>query len=647
LKQGLIAFLALLFITPSLSAAAEPAGTLLGDKSDGSRAQPNHLIELYPEDIDPASFDLVKGDKIKPDIDESSKVLLPFSTKWTCGECHSYNIINKGWHYNAADPNVPPGRFGQPWIYFDARLATQILLSYRPWPGTFRPEQVGLTDSEFIKIFGRHTPGGGVGERDANGTEQKMRQFISGKLEVNCLACHDADPAQDQGGTNGYAIQVARGNFRWAAAASSGFAQVTGSADDMPDTYDPFDPFEVQSAKEGQKSPPVVTYHKAAFDNENRVFFNIVREIPAKRCYYCHSNLYLSDTEKIEKWTTDEDVHLKAGLTCVDCHRNGLDHNIIRGYAGESLVSSNPLVAVSSCESCHLSEDGNKPKDGRLGAPVPKHPGIPPIHFEKLTCTACHSGPWPARNTRLTKTSRAHRLGTPNVNKSDEVLPHILSTVFAKQHNDPKIAPHKLLWPAFWAELAGQQVKPVNFDIVKQTVGEVFADIELPQTGDWPTLSEENIAEALVSLAKAVKGKAVYIAGGNLYSLDDSGILQKQQGHPAAQPYLWPLAHDVRPAAQSLGVRSCADCHATDSPFFFGTVNVDSPVVADRISVRKMVEFEGLNSFYTWIFAFSFVFRPWLKIVAIGSCVILAGILLLYSLKALACVAKLFSNEER
>src|SRR4030042_3036638 len=277
LKIGLIVTLALLLITPSSSAAIVSAGTLLGDESDGSRAQPNHLIELFPEDIDPATFEFVKGGQIKPDIDEGSKVLLPFSTKWTCGECHSYDIINKGWHFNAADPNVPPGRLGQPWIYFDARLATQIPLSHRAWPGAFKPEQVGLTDYEFIKIFGRQMPGGGAGEHNARDGEQKMRQYVSGKLEVNCLACHNADPGQDQGGTYGYAMHVARGNFRWAAAASSGFASVTGSADEMPDTYDPFDPFEVQAAKDGQKSPPIVTYQKSIFDSENRVLFNIVR----------------------------------------------------------------------------------------------------------------------------------------------------------------------------------------------------------------------------------------------------------------------------------------------------------------------------------------------------------------------------------
>ncbi len=658
MKKGFWAFLTFFLLVVILirTDAASTTSTLLGDESDGSRAQPNHLIELYPEQIDPNSFEPVKGEKINPNIDESKKVLLPFSTKWTCGECHSYNIISKGWHFNAAEPNVSPGRPGQPWIYFDARLATQIPLSHRPWPGTFKPAQVGLKDRNFVMIFGREMPGGGVGELNAEDTEQKMRQYISGRLEINCLACHNADPGQDQGGTNGYAVQASRGNFRWAAAGASGLASVTGSAEDMPDMYDPFDPFKVQSARQGQKSPPVVTYRKPAFDSDNKVLFNIVREVPPKRCYYCHSNLYLSDNEKAQKWISDEDVHLKAGLTCVDCHRNGLDHNILRGYAEESLVSQNPLAATSTCEGCHLSEGENKPvtgrpafaetlRAGRLGAPVPKHPGIPTTHFEKLSCTACHSGPWPGKEAAHAKTSRAHRLGTPNVNKSDEVLPHIIAPVFAKQQS--KIAPHKLIWPAFWATQKGQEIRPVSLDIVKQTVGEVFAKIELPQTGDWPALSEENIAAALATLAKTVQGKVVYIAGGNLYSLNEKGALQKQQGHPAAQPYLWPIAHDVRPAAQSLGARNCQDCHATDASFFFGNVTVDSPIASARNSVKKMVEFEGLNAFYAWAFAFSFVFRPWLKIIALCSCVILAAILLLYGLKALAYVTKVLNGEDR
>ena len=181
-------------------------------------------------------------------------------------------------------------------------------------------------------------------------------------------------------------------------------------------------------------------------------------------------------------------MHLAAGLTCVDCHRNGLEHNITRGYEGEASVSKNPLAAVMSCESCH--------NDGRLGASIPKHSGIPPVHFDKLTCTACHSGPWPEEKTLRTKTSRAHGLGTYNVNESDDVLPHIIYPVFAKQLNG-KIAPHKLIWPTFWGTLKGQKVTPIPIEVAKPAVSKIIDDKKLPTSGDWPTLTAEQIGKIL------------------------------------------------------------------------------------------------------------------------------------------------------
>lgn len=646
---GFLYFLVLFLSAPTVCFAnkakeADSEQKLLGDESDGSQAPSIHLIPLFSENEEGK-----QGGKITPDDDP----LLPFSTRWTCGDCHSYGIISKGWHFSAVDPNAAPGRPGQPWILADARSGTQIPLSYRPWPGTSKPEQVGLTAREFTRYFGRHTPGGGAGEVETEDPDEIMRSYISGKLEINCLSCHNAEPSQDQGGSTGYAVQIARENFRWASAASCGFASVNGSVRDMPETYDPFMP---EPPEDPMKIPPGVKYRENTFDFENNVSFNVVREVPDQRCYFCHSNLYI-DKEDAEKWSSDEDIHLTAGLKCVDCHRNGTDHNIIRGYVEEAGITQNPLAATSSCEGCHLPEGEDEPKAGRLGAPIPKHIGIPTIHFEKLTCTACHSGPWPTEKTILTKTARAHRLGTVGVNKSHEALPHIIAPVFAKQGGiggayigrlrlmeAGKIAPHKLIWPAFWGTLKDQKVTPIDFEAVQETIGQVFAGLELSATGDWPGLTEEHIVKALNSLQKEVQGEAVYVAGGKLYSLDDSGKLQ-QEGHPSAKPYLWPIGHNVRPAAQSLGVRYCTDCHATDAPFFFGDVTVDSPISAGR-KAKKMIEFQDINPFYAWAFAFSFVFRPWMKFICLGSCAVLAMVLLLYALKALASVVKVLAGED-
>ncbi len=219
-----------LFVLISMSIYWAPAlaqDAKLGDVSDGNRSIPVHLINLYDEE----------GSLIRP----GDEPVLPFSTKQTCLPCHDYRKISSGWHFNAANPDVPAGRRGEPWILVDQRTATQIPLSYRPWPGTYRPEQVGLQPMRFIQMFGRHTPGGGVGEDEALQTpEFFMRWLVSGKLEINCLSCHNADPAHDQAE---YANQIAHQNFRWAASASSGLASVRGSAEKMPDNYTITEPF--------------------------------------------------------------------------------------------------------------------------------------------------------------------------------------------------------------------------------------------------------------------------------------------------------------------------------------------------------------------------------------------------------------------
>jgi len=620
-----------ILLLPALTLPANAATEkLLGDESDGSRAEAVHLIPIYDEEIPELEK---KSYKILPD----DEILLPFSTRQTCGMCHSYPTISKGWHFNATDANVVPGRPGEPWIFVDSAIGTQIPLSYRQWPGTYNPEQLGISPFLFTCLFGGHTPGGGPGELDSDNIDEVMRQGVSGKLEINCLSCHNAHPGQDQ---IEYAFQISQQNFRWAATAACEFASVRGSAKKVDETYDYLMPMVSEDA-------PAVTYREDAFDHKNRVLFDVVRKVSDESCYFCHSNLD-AGKDNLERWAADEDVHLMAGLTCVDCHRNDIGHNIIRGYEGEETASQNPLAATTSCIGCHT--------EGRLGAPVPEHPGIPPIHFDKLSCTACHCGPWPKEKTILTKTSRAHRLGALGSNKSPEALPHIYYPVFAKQQGislaylgkllslDGKIAPHKLIWPAFWGSLKDEKVTPAAIETVRKTAGRILARAKRSRSGDWRDLDNELIVEGLKTLQKTIEGKAIYISGGKLHHLDNEGKLVAAE-HNAAAAYLWPIAHDVRPAAQALGVRRCEDCHSTDAPFFFGAVAVDSPIIAERDSSKEMVEFQGIDRFYAWAFAFSFVFRPWLKVVALCCCGLIGCVILLYGLRALACVVKTLSGK--
>jgi len=589
----------------------------LGDGNDGNRSPVVHLIPLYDE----------AGNSIKGgDAD-----VRPFSTKQTCGKCHTYETISAGWHFNAACDGIDPGRASEPWVLTDELTRTQIPISGRGYKGTFKPEDMGISSWQFLKHFGSHMPGGGygelVGENDDPG--ETIRRNISGNYEINCLACHDAGAGQNQSEAAG---QVAKQNYRFVATAGCGLGMVDGDSSSLDDIYDPaFDEPKV-----------TVKYDKSRFDNKGQVLFDIVREPASDRCYFCHSKQDMSNSGGHE-WTRDEDVHMTAGLKCVDCHRNGQAHMITRGTESQGQPAS---IQTLSCKGCHLGIDlaeGQTPDAGRLGAPRPKHVGIPLVHFEELTCTACHSGSWPQAQAGAIRTARIHKLGLHGKHHVDLELPHIAAPVFVKG-DDGKIGPHHMIWPSFWALMQDGKIKPYSPEQVKEVASSALdggAQNGEPVNGFKP-LTREQIASVLTLLneqqsSSGSPARTVYIAGGKLYQLNKAGQVDSAE-HEAAAPYSWALAHDVRPASQALGAGGCDDCHTTEAPIFFGEVQADSPVVSEASLVKRMVDLQGEDSTYIRTFALSFVFRPMLKVVSILSCMVLVAVLLLYGLRGLATV---------
>jgi hypothetical protein len=592
---------------------------LPGDLNDGSRARPVHVIELRDAD----------GEVIRP----TDRPLLPFSTLQTCGaDCHDVEEISRGWHFTTALTGVNGGRRGQPWILVDEETATQLPLSYHAWPGCYHPEDVGITPWKFALLFGGWTPGGISGELELD-PQLRTRWIVSGELEVNCLSCHDNSPAYDHAE---YGRQIALENFRWAASAASGVALVTGAAKDMPNSYDYLLPYVEDSLLSRM---PAVSYMPEQFLPRAKVVFDIVREVPDRRCYFCHSN---TDLDHIggDRWESDEDIHLARGMTCVDCHRNGLDHSIIRGYEDKPETENSQEVALS-CRGCHLANEKERNfARGRLGAPYPEHTGIPPIHFTKLTCTACHSGPRPEADTRRLKTSQAHKLGGHNGIKAKEALPHLYYPVF-NSREDGKTAPNRLLWPAFWGRLSEEGVQPIAPERVKTLMSKAKIELSLSPDGSWPGFDNALLAQILELLQADLQnetksqsgGTAVYVAGGKLHRLKNSDIIV-EEGHPATKPYLWPLAHDVRPASLSLGAAGCEDCHDSEAPIFFGNIMVDSPLVEEGREPWKMHQFqEEPNIAYVTDFARSFQYRPWLKRGAIVSAALLVLFTLTYFMR--------------
>ena len=737
--------LTLLAGTLSLGQAAEK-GKGLGDGHDGNLTSIAHLIDLYDESGLP--------------IKATDKQPRPISMRNTCGECHDYDKMATGWHFHSGSTNVLSGRVGEPWVLTDTRIRTQIPISNRNWKGTFSPSDINMTAWKFLKQFSSHFPGGNYGEMEPDeddldaDPEEFLRWPISGKYEINCLACHHADRKQNQSDA---ALQAARGNYRWAATVASGLATVKGTASELDEFYDPETEYKI-----------ITSYDKSRFDSNNKVFLDIVRKPPSNRCYYCHSTQDLQTPGK-DEWVHNEDVHLASGMSCADCHRNGVDHMIGRG---DIEPSGNPHDSVDylnnydtkkhvsySCRGCHLgnpnAENQADRMGGHLGAPIPEHKGIPAVHFEKLSCTACHSGRLPEENTARVRTARMHKLGLHGRHAMNKQLPHVITPVFAKMANG-KIGPHNMIWPSFWGtryqpsfwgiktgdvvtrlpfemedmvvdylstdgngensesdptklsdetitavlkliekqgddeegveveppvrpglesdkeaepkpepffvsggkmyslrkdtlmssahELAKSRIKPLAPGLVREIAGdELGVENENPErVNDWIALTEDQIFNVLKLFSDydwelqswQPKPEAVFVAGGKLYSISNKTLFSDD--HEVAEPYKWPIAHDVRPASQSLGSNGrCADCHDDTSPFIFGKVEVDTPINPGEEQVVQMTEFGDLNPDYYQSFSFTFLFRPWMKGLVVVACAIAGLILLLFALKGM------------
>jgi len=445
---------------------------------DGSRGMPVHIIPLTDED----------GQSIAPQDTSAA----PFSTRTTCGACHDYEAISSGWHFNAGSSTVPQGRAGEPWMWVDGAVGMQIPISQRDWPRSLKPSDVGLTPWSLTKLFGRHMPGGGRGAPVNTLDDPEARWELSGKLDVNCLACHSASPKQNM---TEWTKQIARENFRWAATAASGIAEVGGMASRARESWSPHDGPNPDDKLYAVR--PYVRYDLKCFDAKNATFFDIANHPSDNRCLHCHSVTKVG----AKRSEMGRDVHTAAGLKCVDCHRNDIGHKIDRGLAGDN-----------SCRGCHLGSS-------KYGAPKPEHKGLPPHHFEKMACTVCHSGVKLDADPAVVRTSRANSLGIFGRAQWDTKLPYIVEPVFVK-NAEGIIEPRRMMWPSYWVRVKAGQLSPVPLAEV-QNVSAGILD------------AAQQIARSVTALQGAMgdtdeylfAGTLGFVAAGKVYQVNADGGL--------------------------------------------------------------------------------------------------------------------------
>jgi hypothetical protein len=438
------------FLFVALTLAAGSAFAAVESHYDGGRVVPVHRLALNDE----------FGDTIVP----GTLNVLPVSTRKTCGQCHDYDTIAGGWHFNMSTPNANPGRPAQPWFLIDSVSGSQIPMGLRDWPGLYKPAQLGMSNWQWTHAFGRSMPGGDVSDPEDLYAEggPLARWEVSGTLEINCFTCHSTDKEYDH---SEWARQITRQNFRWAATGALGLGEVNGMGERVKDYWGVLRGINRDDAS--YAVPPHVVYDKSKFDAKNRTVLQVGKP-RAENCLNCHSTTPVGMSGK----NIDGDVHLRAGMTCTDCHANGLDHSVARGYLGDTTGKMDKSRATASCAGCHIS--GTKDaKVGRFGAPNPKHVGIPVTHFDKLSCTTCHSGVTENGDLDQVRTSRANRMGIYGRARWVTAQPFIMEPVFVRNAAG-KIEPRRMVWPAYWAVREGQKVNPLATEKVMEAAKDLL-----------------------------------------------------------------------------------------------------------------------------------------------------------------------------
>lgn len=639
-----------------------------------SRSQYVHWIDLY--------------DANDQRIDPTAETGPPYSPQYTCGRCHDYNAIAGGHHFNGPQEKLSPGRPGEPWIWTDRRTGTQIPLSYRGWPGTYTPGSLGISSRDFVLKFGHHLPGGGPGEvvpqmpdqiaenadaenepegskdQPSKAAVEANRWKLSGLLNVDCMFCHSNDHAYSP---EAWWEQIQEENFAWAPTVALGFGRVEGKVSSLPDDFDP-----ATAEPDSRDKLPVTTYTFPRINGEKKVFFDCIRKPSNNVCYYCHST-YRAGEHAHPDWNRDEDVHLRAGFACADCHSNGIAHHTVRGFEGEVHPTGEPTETLS-CSGCHLNDDHG---GGRMGAPKPLHKGLPPLHFEKLSCTACHSGPTIDERAELVQTSLAHSLGLPSHAAADNP-PGIREPVMLR--DDGKLYPHRIVWPAFWGQMRGEAITPLNPDDVYQATRktlrvrrgsgfrESMLDVRLGSADKKEILGEEryklkeeeltdeekakldeviqtrgreNWREKLVGALEDLEeivteegAEPVFVSAGKVYQLDGEDSVRTFE-HDVAKPYAWKFGHDVRPARLSLGAKGCYDCHTLGAPLFYSTVTATGQAPDDSPLASAMHELAGYDKMKIDAWAASFLGRTAFKFFGYGAMSVVALVFVAFVLQGI------------
>lgn len=507
----------------------------------------------------------------------------PFSTEWTCGSCHDYDEITKGYHFQTGW-NVISDTFGvakgRPWDLSPGMLGKWRPQSIRQFARKHNQnaDQIDLTPYEFIggasysysepTCGSCHAGGGGLEfDRDGNRYDETLTENPtlrdsldgdyyqsnwdkSGVVEADCFICHwpeyDFDAREEQ---------FRMRNYRWAVVAGSGIGVTNGSV--------------------ANGDEPTVTYNKRFFNADGTLVITPSWPPPDQNCMFCHGQ---SEAKKRGfSWNDiyNPDIHNQQDVSCTHCHTGGLDHQFAKGNALQSSVADSLDNTMKVCADCH--------SEGYLGASIPVHSSIRPSHLKRLACESCHIphlGRSAMQGIDVTSGDVQYYSRPPGYSPFGD------RATWEPDYEDRtnnKIYPINAVLTIWWANKDSDGIIYPLFEREAAAAWELYSDSITDDNGDGkPEINRDaEIMAGLKGVAKSLQGnkrfsqiQPVFVKAEKATILGSDGKLQ-QVPLNISSTVKYSINHNVAAARLALGSNGCSDCHASSAHFFKGKRVID------------------------------------------------------------------------
>jgi octaheme c-type cytochrome (tetrathionate reductase family) len=451
----------------------------------------------------------------------------PLSLMKTCSECHDTDYIAKHNYHSQAGYNEPfeagrafdtsPGMFGrfEPLInrYLTPSGDDKLDMGTADWVKTMGPRHVGGGPAQFSR-YDKKKELQGITDWPPNDPEAHVIDPTSGQpiawnwqesgsVELNCLICHI-----DQPNNQARIKEIESGHFNWASSATLlGRGIIERDGDQLHWNNNAFDADGYLVANDLNIVSPnnsnCLYCHNRANQSKDKLYLenntdNWALETTGTLYHPDHISGSAMNLEGKQELNRPWDVHAARMLKCTDCHYSmnnpkylqkenettrpkhlkfdprlpeiddylqNPNHNFAKGHSSQGTVAAKLDGSMRNCSACHDAGAG--------------HDFLPykELHFEKLSCQACHIPETHAPARKSTDWTVITTDGNPRVehrgvegkinDPKTLISGYYPALLMQPQDNQSmKLVPHNLITNWFWVE--GNSERPVRlFDLKK------------------------------------------------------------------------------------------------------------------------------------------------------------------------------------